>query len=126
MRQIEYPFLCTQAQSSPSSPRSTGFRRHASISQSAMFFPMNIPYMTEQIVPTLKSFYSVLASLMLAEIEFAFANLHLRCAEHVVCLLVAAEVFLKLEGPIALVAFMWLLVSLGMATVKYRLGRLVL
>ena len=87
---------------------------------------MNIPYMTEQIVPTLKSFYSVLASLILAEVEFAFTNLHPRCAEHVVCLLVAAEVFLKLEGPIALVAFMWLLVRLGMATVKYRLGRLVL
>ena len=63
---------------------------------------------------------------MLAEVEFAFTNLHLRCAEHVVRLLVAAEVFLKLEGPMALVASMWLLVSLGMATVKHRLGRLVL
>ena len=91
-----------------------------------MFFPMNVPYMTEQIVPTLKSFYSVLASLILAEVEFAFTNLHLRCAEHVVRLLVAAEVFLKLKGPIALVTFMRLLVSLGMATVKHRLGRLVL
>lgn len=65
--------------------------------------------MTEQIVPTLESFYRVLASLMLAEIEFAFTNLHLRCAEHVVRLLVAAEVFLKLEGPMALVAFISLL-----------------
>ena len=63
---------------------------------------------------------------MLAEIEFAFTNLHLRCAEHVVRLLVAAEVFLKLERPMALVALIWLLVSLGMATVKHRLGRLVL
>ena len=87
---------------------------------------MNVPYMTEQIVPTLKSFYSVLASLMLAEVEFAFTNLHLRCAEHVVRLLVAAEVFLKLEGPMTLAALIWLLVSLGMATVKHRLGRLVL
>lgn len=85
---------------------------------------MNVPYMTEQIVPTLKSFYSVLASLMLAEVESTSTNLHLRCAEHVVCLLVAAEVFLKLEGPMALVALIWLLVSLGMATVKHR--RLVL
>lgn len=76
---------------------------------------MNVPYMTEQIVPTLKSFYSVLASLMLAEVESTSTNLHLRCAEHVVCLLVAAEVFLKLEGPMALVALIWLLVSLGMA-----------
>jgi hypothetical protein len=91
-----------------------------------MFFPMNIPHVTEQIVPTLKSFYSVLASLMFAEVEFAFTNLHFRCAEHVVCLLVAAEVFLKLEGPMAQVALVWLLVSLGMATVKHRLGRLVL
>ncbi len=63
---------------------------------------------------------------MLTEVEFAFTNLHLRCAEHVVRLLVAAKVFLKPEGPRALVAFMWLLVSLGMATVKHRLGRLVL
>ena len=86
---------------------------------------MNVPYMTEQIVPTLKSFYSVLASLMLAEVEFAFTNLHLCCAEHVVCLLVAAEILLKLEGPMALAALIWLLVSPGMATVKHRLGRLV-
>lgn len=87
---------------------------------------MNVPYMTEQIIATLKSFYRVLASLVLAEIEFAFTNLHPRCAEHVVRLLVAAEVFLKLEGPMALVALIWLPVGLGMATVKHRLGKLVL
>ncbi len=84
MRQTEYGFLCAQTRSSLSFPRSTGFMRHASISQLAMFFPMNVPYVTKQIVPGLKSFYSVLASLMLAEVKFAFTNLHLRCAEQVV------------------------------------------
>ena len=63
---------------------------------------------------------------MLTEVEFTFTNLHLRCAEHVVRFLVAVEVFLKLEGPMALAALIWLLVSLGMATVKHQLGRLVL
>jgi len=87
---------------------------------------MNVPCMTEQIIATLKSFYRVPASLTLAEIEFAFTNLHLRCAEHVVRLLVTAEVFLKLEGPMALVAFISLLVSLGMTAVRHQLGRLVL